>query len=740
MPFVRSFDEMPALEVIQEIEGPVVVEELAGGGVVGARVGVVCAIGETIKGTPNVPVEITGSDFLDTFGGFSPYVGDGAAASYDGNLFAFLNGFRFSRLIVVSVNTRVGTVSLSRENPGSATAQSTGAGPFAMADGDTFVVSIEGPAVDGTATVNAEAAGVQCSVAETWDLSTVGDRTLTLQVNGGPLQTATITTGDVSAIGAVTALELAAWINGAFSGISATVTGSTYVTVTTDREGLSASLLFGGAMRSVVGFPSTEVSASTDPADNNVSDVSAVTTDEIVALLDAVLSDVTPLNVGGYLRLTRDESGEAATLKLSGTIPGTGAGKINFASMGPITGGSETAPAATMLAGTRVSDGGSNVFMLAEDVSWGEGVLTKTGIAIKQVSGGTVAEDAINTFVDAPDASDFPGAAVTGNTATTALPTTEAGWLVLYSAALDAMRADKSPEKDANIVIAARHGVSGVGIGSLTGAIQKALTDHCIEMTSRGVARNAPVSPPIGTSKVLARGSSGIGVSSTTAGGRHKRRWYGWPGIQKQVAAIVENDPSLDGLMDCTSDVAIASKASLLQPEYSLAQPGDELRAMLGLESYYQPGGTGGALESTDYVANKAAGICSPRIDDVNGPILQSQVTTVNPSTAPADVAISDRRVRDWLHKSLVDGVAAKQSKLNTPSRRRAVIGDINAFLSGLKEGERISDFGVRESTPSSMKGKGVLVLTVAVRALDHLDNIVFRFNIGRTVNVEIVE
>ena len=248
---------MPPLEEIQKIEGPVIVEEAAGGGIVGARVGVICAIGETLKGDPNVPVEITNpSDFLSLVGGFNKFVGDGAASSYDGNLFVFLAALKVSRLILVPVDDRVGAVDLARVSPGSATMQSTNQGPYALADADTIAVTIEGPVVDGTATVQAEAAVSEGSIAENYDLTAAGDRSLTLQVNGGPLQTKTIGPGDVVAIGAVTADELAIWANIQFAAVSvAATTGATKVTVTTDRKGLSASLLFGGGMRSKIGWP-----------------------------------------------------------------------------------------------------------------------------------------------------------------------------------------------------------------------------------------------------------------------------------------------------------------------------------------------------------------------------------------------------------------------------------------------------------------------------------------------------
>lgn len=746
MPITRAYSGMPPEEELLKIEGPVIIEEAAGGGIVGARVGVVAVIGETLKGTPNVPIEITNpSDILAIFGGFNKYIGDGAAYKYDGNAYVGVAGLSFSKLVMVSVDDRVGLVDLARTAPGFASVESTNLGPFALADNDTFIVAKNGPVTLATLTIQATAASNECAVAGNWNLSAAGAATLTMQVNGGPLQTFTMVEGvDAVALAAVTPAELNTWLNIKFAAISSALTsGATKATVTTDRKGLSASLLFGGGMRSIVGFSAALVQSSQLAADNTVQDVDAVTTDEMVDLLNALLdqAQATASNVSGKLKVARTIQGIAETLTISGLIPGIDpAGKIKFATtLGPVTGGTGTAPAATMNAGTRISDGGANIFLLAEDVSWAEDEFAKTDVAIKQASGGAVLAAAVDTFVDTPSASDFPGATVTNPLATTAKPASESGWLTKYQAALDALKAAKSPSSEVNLLVVTRHGVAGVAVSALTGSLPKAVTDHCIDMTSKGRPRIAITSPPLATTKTIARSSSGVGVGSTTAGGRHKRRVFAYPGVQKRVQEITIDDAALDGIVDWPFDVMVASKASMLAPELSLSEADDTLRAMLGLESYFTETGVGGALTDDDYVAHKAAGIASPRIDEVNGPIIQSQVTTVNPTTDPADVAISDRRSRDWIHVSLVNGVARKQSKLNTPSRRRAVIADIYAYLQGLKDAERIADFAVKEATPDSLKGKGVLVILVAVRLLDHLDNIVFRFNIGRTVDVEAV-
>lgn len=742
MPYNRIYDEFPSLETIQALEGAFVVEEQAPGQVVNARVGRVAIIGETLKGAPNVPVEIAGpADFIANCGAFNKFVGDGASAAhpYDGNVAIAIAGAIFAgSYVVVPVNDRVGVVTVTRVSPGAASLLSTNLGPYTLADADTLIVA-DDVGTDGTATINAEAASDECANGANFDFT--GNTVLTLQVNGGALQSYDISSDGTtpSAINAVSQAELVTWINSVFTGIQATPTGTNQVTVSTDRKGLTASLLFGGSARSVAGFSASAVNASTASGDNNVNDVDAVTVDELVDLINAQVSRTTASNSGGYLLLTRDTEGASATLTISGTIPGIDpAGKVKFdTSLGPIAGGTDTAPSAVLPAGTRISDGGSNVFMLAADTAFAEGALSVTAIPIKQASGSTVSASAIDTFVDTPDTDSFNSPTVTNPADTTAKPASESAWDTVYQDALEALEADEPVARSVNIIISARHGVEGVAIGSLTGALMKSFTDHCTTMQGRGVPRITFVSPPLATPKATARGSSGVGISSTTAGGRNKRRGYGWPGYSKAVPAIVKDDPSLTGIIDWTTDVLMATKASLLAPELSLSQPGTELKSMLGLESYYTAAGTGDALTQVDYTLNKAAGICSPRVDTDNGQVLQSQVMSVDPSTAPDDVKISDRRMRDFLYASLLKFAGPKQSKLSKPSRRRRIGADIAGWLQGLTDDERIAAYIIQEDTPASYKGTGVFIWRMGVQLLDHLDHLGFRVTASRSLNVE---
>jgi len=738
MPIMRIYDLFPSLTEIQKTPGPFIVEESPSGGVVAAKVGKVAIVCETLKGAPNVPVEILGgADLMENFGGFNKYVGDGAAAGhpYDGNLNVALQGHGFAgSYIVVSVDDRVGTVSLARESPGYAMATSTVAGPWALADTDTFIVS-DDVGADGTATIKSEKTSSECVNSETFNFTAAA--VLTMQVNGGPLQSYDLTADAPLPvnIAAVTAIELRDWINANFTGVSAAVTGVNQVTVYTDRQGTGATLLFGGTARAIAGWPAATVTAT--PANNNVVDVDAVTCDEMVGLINTACGRSTASNVGGLLRITRDTQGAAYNITLAGTLPGVSpVGKIYYTSLGPISGGTSTAPAGVWHAGYRISDGGANVFMLAEDVSFTAGTLTATGVAIKQASGTTVGINAITTVVDTPDTALFTNPTISANPATSAKPATEAGWTTVYTTALATLLADQSPERNVTIVVSTRHGSEGTAIAALTGSLQAALKAHCIASTAAGYPRWYAVSPPLATTKTIARGSSGIGVSSSTAAGRYKRGMYNWPGIRKFMPEIVIDDPTLDGYVDWTSDIAAASKASLLDPEYSLAQPGTELNSIVSLESYYLADGTGGALTPADYISNIEYGICSPRIDPDLGPKLHGQSMSVSPVTAPSDVPCSDRRMRDWLYRSLLTFAGRYQSKLNTLTRRRAFGGDISAWLEGLVQLERIAAYLVKEDTPTSMVGQGVVIFKVGVRTADHLDNIGFRVTAGRTVDV----
>lgn len=128
--------------------------------------------------------------------------------------------------------------------------------------------------------------------AETYALA--DGQTLTVAVDGGPVQTATFNTADFIAIGAATAAEVALVITTDIVGVTAADVGGSVV-ITTTALGLSASIdVSGGAANAALGFPTTAV-VGTQPLTevgsgvfNNVLGPATITSDnaETYALVD----------------------------------------------------------------------------------------------------------------------------------------------------------------------------------------------------------------------------------------------------------------------------------------------------------------------------------------------------------------------------------------------------------------------------------------------------------------------
>jgi hypothetical protein len=123
-------------------------------------------------------------------------------------------------------------------------------------------------------------------------------------------------------------------------------------------------------------------------------------------------------------------------------------------------------------------------------------------------------------------------------------------------------------------------------------------------------------------------------------------------------------------------------------------------------------------------------------MDSILGPTFESQHMSVLPTAYPGDVNCSERRMRDWLFRTLAEFGATKKGKLNTPSRRRAILGDIQSYLGGLVVAERIAAYSAKIATPAAFAGRGIVVIRVAVQTLDHLVNPIFDLTVGTTVDV----
>lgn len=183
-------------------------------------------------------------------------------------------------------------------------------GPFNLEPGDTLVGQVDGNGSQ-TATFSATAPA-RVSGAETFALT--NGWTLTLSVNGGATQTITFLTAEFVDIANATAEEVAAVINAKMTGGYATVTdGGTTVTITTDRRGTSAGLnIIGGLANGAFGFTTGNVAGT-----GNVADIDSVTVAEVKTIVEAAWtngSGVTVTNEGGAVRITSDTTGGSSSV------------------------------------------------------------------------------------------------------------------------------------------------------------------------------------------------------------------------------------------------------------------------------------------------------------------------------------------------------------------------------------------------------------------------------------------
>jgi hypothetical protein len=186
--------------------------------------------------------------------------------------------------------------------------------PVALEDADQFDFSIDGGGTD-SAVFNATAASVECASAETYALS--DGQTLTFHIDGATSdQTVTFNTAEFVAIGAATAEEVAAVINGEATGCSATVTSAgTKVTITSDSKGTGSEVhITGGTANTALGFVTT-----TNAGTGDAVDASSVTAAELKTLIEGDVAGCTVGTSGSYLTVRTNVAGASGSVQLEAT-------------------------------------------------------------------------------------------------------------------------------------------------------------------------------------------------------------------------------------------------------------------------------------------------------------------------------------------------------------------------------------------------------------------------------------
>lgn len=201
-------------------------------------------------------------------------------------------------------------------------------GPFAMSDGQTIVVSLNG-AAGVTATFNTGAATITSSNTETFALS--DGQTLTISVDGEADQTVTFNTADFAAIGTATAEEVATVINEDTTDVLATAVGGAVVITNTRGSGTGFSINpTGGTAAATLGFAAGAVTGTGDAAD-----AAAVTVAELTTLIQGDVAGTAVTNVGGAVQIAGTTTGSDQTLQvLSSSTADTVLGLSNLAVSG----------------------------------------------------------------------------------------------------------------------------------------------------------------------------------------------------------------------------------------------------------------------------------------------------------------------------------------------------------------------------------------------------------------------
>lgn len=191
---------------------------------------------------------------------------------------------------------------------GSGTVLCTNAAPYNMEPGDTLVVGRDALG-NATATFSATAA-IRASVAGPFAL--VNNDTLTLAFDGGTVQTVTFTTGMFVAIGAATAAEVAAAINGQITGGKAQVNGSA-VELLSDRRGTGSgtNVTGGSANAGKLGYTTGNLAGT-----GNVSNIDAVTSAEVKTVVEAAVGGITVTAESSRQRFTSNTTGGSSQVQI----------------------------------------------------------------------------------------------------------------------------------------------------------------------------------------------------------------------------------------------------------------------------------------------------------------------------------------------------------------------------------------------------------------------------------------
>lgn len=343
----------------------------------------------------------------------------------------------------------------------------------------------------------------------------------------------------------------------------------------------------------------------------------------------------------------------------------------------------------------------SYVLATLEDIRWSA---TETGaktVRCRQVSGTPCALDVVDTFLDAS-----PDANITVNTAATDVPddVDAAELLARYESAINKL----------NATIAGR-AVTVLAVDRTETTIQDAIAQHCYDVLADGVFRIAVIAPPVGTTAAVAQSSSGAGIARGTL--QRSRCAYVHPGRRRRFS-LDSNLTAPEYEATVAGHVVSAAVVATTPPEENPAQNGNPnliSYAITGAEALATP-----PVGTDQFDAN----IMFATFDSDSGGVIPSHRDGVMADGNP----INDTRMWDYLAKGISVRCAPHHKRLATVARQKTLLASVNGWLKGLKDEERIADFGSELAYSASTRHG---VLTVEVQEIGTLDILTIKLALG---------
>lgn len=732
--FIRRYLTDPGLEEISAIEGVVIIDREPPGVIQGLGSGTVTLVAEFENGPFETPIEVfSGGDVASTFGLFG-HTYDGVVSNHpcararkadgqilpeywNGNGYIALANKKFRRLILVRVDTSVGEVSFSRLASVSGSANFN----FDLESGQILAIKL-----NGGGAVNATFTGVEAvinSAAGTYPSTFTGGEWIDFVIDGTTYRAVFLSTDSTQA-------QVVARMNLAAGYTAFSVQGGNVTRLTGRQRGTGGSVrilaVSGALVTTATGFTPAASVAGT----GNVANIDQVTEAEVKTIVEgAVAGTRVDRDGAGKLRISCSSTPLTGTIEIDATSTADGLG---FTESVVATAASGTA--GLIPAGTRVKTAGGVEFVTMQDIN-----VTETGAGPYKVKvrhglddgTGVSALTATVTTVTAPIAI---GSFSVTNDLPIAAALTESAIDAKYLTAIDKTTAVSSVVKETNLIVSAR----------ASNAVRGRLRSNAVDASANGCrGRVAVVRPPLNTTRAAAKSTTsqpGIGAY------RNQRVIYAYPGAATYIPGIALRGLAggagftSDGIVDVGFDTWVASTCSQLAPEEN---PGQVTDAMLGIVSIERGNADVQALTMDDYKSFKKSGIAALRID--NGDvIIQSGVTSVDPSTNPNLKNIARRRMADFIQDTLAERLVAFNKKLQSRSRRAQSLGEVDAFLASLEsanqpENQRIDSYSIdgKSGNTASSIAAGIFRMIIKVRTLSSMDVIVLDTEVGENVTIQ---